>query len=242
MLKTSIIFTAYDSTQLLRQISCLALQSIMKYTDDKDYELIFMDTIPSGCENHLRFDDAYNCIELNQRPDRRWIQRLEDEEGDPGQYEMYNIGATYASGDLLCFYQNDVFVTEGWLPTLRYYIEKDMADVVFPDQGGRKRQEMLDSYDLTPEEAIGGERNAGLILMTREAFDKSGGWDGRIKLNYGEKRFYSDLEETGARLLTTYKTRIMHIASATNWDKKTRDVDLFNKQTDISTEALNAPR
>lgn len=232
---TSIIFTAYDLTQTLRQITQTSLESIMKYTDEEDYELIFIDTIPeSGVNLRWFIGDAYG---LGQREDRQWIKRYVSEVGDPGQYACYNIGAKLAKGDYLCFYQNDVFVNEGWLTGLKYYLETKRADWIIPDQWARDRAFMKESYGLTFDhpEALHGNRDAGMIMMTREAFDKVGGWEESIKTHYGEKVMYHRLTNAGFHGEVTRKVSMLHLQHAAGWERTILEKQAYEDDQTVSS-------
>jgi hypothetical protein len=82
---------------------------------------------------------------------------------------------------------NDVFVWEGWLSKLLYEIEGRGDGVVMPHQGITTRENVLKSY----KERGHGNDDAGMILMSRETFDKTGGWDERFKAIYQEVPFRS---------------------------------------------------
>lgn len=234
---TSIIFTSYDQTQVGRNITRCALERIFKYTDDGDYEIIWIDTVPVGAEA-LWWNKHYEKLfEFNKRDDRKWITHYCKDEVDPGQYARYNEGAKLAKGDYLCFFQNDVFVNEGWLTDLRYYLDNQLADAIVPDQGVRTRQEVKDSYGKSYEESTIGNRDAGLILMTREVYNKVGGWDESMRIHYGEKMMYLKLGTLGSFTITT-KTMITHLEHANGWDKRLFEKGKYDEDERLSGEHL----
>ncbi len=237
---TSIIIVAYDLSELMRQITALAIEAIVKYTDEEDYELILMDTIPVGCE-HFQLPDTFNVFQLDKREDRIHIKQYLKDMENPGQYSSYNRGAKLAKGDYLCFMQNDVIVTEGWLPNLRYYLDNKLSYSVQPAQFPKTREFMKKSYMLNPqsEEALQGARDAGMIIMTKEAFKKIGGWNDKIKIFYGESDIYSRLADNGLHNITTNKTHILHVNSATYYSRKDIEPDKQREDVNISNSIKN---
>src|SRR3990167_1018491 len=149
---TSILFLSYDLTQTMRNVTMTSLSSIVKYTDEQDYELIWLDVIEKGYGN-LGLNGYYidEVFEINKRDDRKRIVHLIENNPDPGQYACWNKLADMATGEYLCFYQNDVFVQEGWLRKLRYYLDRDMCDAIFPDQQPKKREYIKNSYTYNPD-------------------------------------------------------------------------------------------
>lgn len=239
---TSIIFTAYDMTNTMRLITQAALQNIIKYTNEEEYELIFIDTIPIGAES-LLFNRYYSdeIFKLNLRPDRKWIKRYVKDEPDPGQYACYNIGAKEATGDYLCFFQNDVFVNEGWLKVLRYYLENDLADVVFPDQQAKERAFVKASYKFKMDSLKSGQgaRDAGILMLTKEAFAKLGGWNENIKVHYGERDIYERIGKLGLRERLTNKTMITHLEHAAGWTRVDKEKEKYDQDSTVSAGIIN---
>jgi len=184
-----------------------AIDCIGKYTNPDEYELIVVDPEPTEpIRNEYKVLPEY--AHLTPSP-------------DPDYASCMNLGAKEAKYDYLVFIQNDVFVHEGWLPGLRQYLESSDFDVVFPDQVPRSRQFVLDSYQVDPfgPEILGGRlvgaRDAGLIMMTREMFDKVGGWGEGMSL-LAERDMFERLGKAGMRQAQTTKVYITHIMAATN--------------------------
>lgn len=239
---TSIIFLAYDLTQTNRLITQAALQNIIKYTDEEDYELIFIDVIPVGAES-LIFNGYYvdEFYKLGKRADRKWIKRYCSQTTDPGQYACYNLGAKEAKGDYLCFFQNDVFVWEGWLKNMKYYLDQKLADVVYPDQQAKSREFVKASYKfpINSKEALQGARDAGMILMTKEGFKKTGGWNEKIKIHYGEKDFFTRISKAGLKDIVTCKTMITHLEHAAGWTRVDLEKENYDNDSTISAAIIN---
>lgn len=236
----SIIMVAYDANQTMRNVTLQAIESIIKYTDEKDYEIVFMDLVPTGAES-LRWWDGYHILQMGERDDRRWYKEFEKDTGDPGQYAMYNQGVKHAKGKHLCFFQNDVFVGEGWLKDMLYYLDNDLADCVLPDQYPRTREEILRFYDMPHEDANVGRRDAGLVLMSRDAYERVGGWNEAIKMNYGEKDFYERIDRAGVRQVVTVKTPILHLKHATGWLKGVNQEEKYNEENSLSSTIVQMP-
>lgn len=239
---TSIVMVAYDLNQTMRNITLTAVESIIKYTDEKNYELIFVDVIPKIVERDLNWWDGYNILRMGERDDRRWYKIYEIDEGDPGQYACYNLGFKKAKGDYICIFQNDVFAHEGWLDSLKYYLDNDLLDVVMPDQYPKTRQEMLDAYSLKVDydnvKASEGVRDAGLFLFTREAYKKIGGWNEEIRTNYGEKDMFQRFDGGKLRHMATKKCPILHLKHGTGWIKGKVMKDVYQEDNRISSTII----
>ena len=143
----SIIVSCLNNSKTHCHMSMLCLDHIVKFTDPP-YELIIVDPSP---KESIR--DDYKTLGLPQfkiDPPEYGIKTQENVtwmklKDDPGYTAGMNIAAKRAEGDVLVFIQNDVFVREGWLNGLLYYVNKGF-DVVYPDQAPRDRQYVLDSY------------------------------------------------------------------------------------------------
>lgn len=166
---TSIIVVAYDKSHIRRQITSACLGNIEKYTDSKDYELILIDQKPCELfsEERDRFGTAANFH-------FSIIDKYIVLKKHIGYSAANNLGAQRTKGEYLCFIHNDVFVPENWLPKLRYYL--DTFDIVAPHQGPTSYEEMKNLKK--------GHYDAGLLLITRKAFDKTKGWDKDFKVIY----------------------------------------------------------
>ncbi len=198
---TSIILTCYNQAQFQAQMTMACVANITRYTNPDEYELILM----SDSEKFPVRDD-YHVLKID-----KYIKS----EGW-GYTKSMNEGAKLASGEFLVFFQNDVFVWENWLPDLREYLEMEMADCVIPDQMPRPREFVLQSYAMTPAEAMQyGSRDAGLLMITKDAFKKTGGWDERQSL-LAEKDFYQRMGNAGVHQIDTCRVMISHIMAATN--------------------------
>lgn len=227
-MKTSIIFTSYDLTQTMRQITMKSLESIFKYTDDEDYEIIWIDTIPKNASPKLYLNPAYmEVFGFDKNPNRKRIIQTED----PGQYATYNIGAKEAKGEYLCFYQNDVFVPEGWLKDLEWYFE-NMPEVqaVFPDQWPENREFVKRSYELKHNESMMGSRDAGILFIRKSSFEEIGGWNDKVKVHFGEKDIYGKL----SNFVVTCKPMIVHLEHAAGWERSIHEWDKYSDDTTIS--------
>jgi GT2 family glycosyltransferase len=233
---TSIIMLAYDLNQLMRQITAVAIESVVKYTDEEDYELILMDTIPKGAEG-LTFFDTFKVFKLGEREDRILVKQYLKDMENPGQYESYNIGAKRAKGDYLCFMQNDVIVTEGWLGHMKYFLDNKLAGMVQPNQFPKTREYVKWAYNLDPKsvEATQGARDAGMTMMSRETFEKIGGWNGKIRMFFGEKDIYKRLADNNFLIVGATKALVLHVNSATYYVRN--DVELEKQTEDISVSA-----
>jgi GT2 family glycosyltransferase len=225
MKKTSIIFTSFNLTNLLANIGMLALSNIRLYTEPSEYELIIIETTPK-----YALKDHWGGLEL-----KKAIHVINEE--DKGYCADMNQGAALATGDYLCFIENDIFVYEGWLPTLRYYLDNDMADAIIPNQIPVTRAQHKLYEKMTWEEAYNpGVQEAGMIMMTREAFDKADGWDPRFREIFGWAAMEKRLVRSGSRIRTTHKTSVGHIRGATYYHHLDTDKVRLDKVQDVEAK------
>jgi len=215
--KVSIIYCMFNYSRTVTHMAMASLADIRRYTDENDYELVIVENpaVINGEPMMHRIRDEYGVLRLDD--EKRKVNKK-----DVGYYKSLNQGAKLAKGKYLVFIQPDVFVHEGWLDHLCYYLDNDMYDVVWPDQFPESREFIKKSYDMSYEEATNfGGREAGCLIITREGFDKTGGWDERLFNEYGEAAFYMIIENAGLRWTGTCKSRITHITAGTRysmWD------------------------
>ena len=228
-MKVSIIVTCWNQKRTQDHISMLCLDHIRKYTDPP-YQLIVVDPMPV-----LPIRDDYKTLRLENDPDTIWIKP----DHDPGYTGSMNLGATHATGDILVFLQNDVFVPEGWLEKMKWYIENMLADCVIPDQCPRDREFVKNSYLMDNLTAMKyGSRDAGCLMITREAFAKTGGWNEKLSL-LAEKDFYDRMGKAGVRQIDTCKVMISHIMAATNRQLLEEDYAEYNRRMEEDAKKLN---
>lgn len=207
----SIILNSYSPTKAHAHMAMACLAAIRKFTDP-EYEIIVVDNVPKW-----EIRDDYGVLKpftLINNEENRTV------------YESYNQGAEVAKGEYLVFIQQDVFCNERTINKLVKYLEK--YDVAFPQQIEMTREKIKEIYAVPDGEPTDvGWRDAGTLAITREAFDKVGGWDGRFKNLLGEAAFYQKMEKAG--LTWTCKTNaiITHIMAGNNLLKKD---DEYNEQ------------
>lgn len=191
-------------------IACIA--AIKKFTDNP-YELIVVDN--DKTKDDVIRDDYHVFQPFTWLP----VPLM-------NVYESYNYGAEHATSDRLMFIQNDVFVHERTLNKLNGYLDK--WDVAFPQQTEMSRKQVLDVY-ATPdrEDTAWGQRDAGLLAITREAFNRAGGWDERYHNLLGEAGFYQRLDNNGLSWTDRTTAFITHIKAANNLSK---DPGLYNEE------------
>lgn len=176
MPKVSIIVVANDHNAKERQITGACFCNIEKHTNEEDYELIFID---QESYDGKRLDDVRNpgVIEYHSEVIDKYISLKEN----IGLSASFNLGAKESTGEYLCFMHNDVLVPDNWLLKLLSYV-KDCV-IVTPHQGPTTRQNFLKWSSMTHEEIenIDGNYDAGLLLMKKSDFLKTGGWDENFK-------------------------------------------------------------
>jgi len=205
-------------------MSCIA--DINKHTNPDEYELILIEdvveevenTVPKGKRHHYKFRDPWGKYKI----DKHII--LEEK---TSYSKKMNLAAKYANGEYLMFVQNDVFVDDNWLSDLRYYLENDLADCMIPNQFPLLREEYLLSKKETHEENLGkGHRDACLVAITKDAFEKVGGFNEELEA-FVEADFYGRFPGPhGLRINTTSKVSLTHIQLGTHY----QDMDEFNRK------------
>lgn len=222
---TSIIVTCKVRNKTEAHMSMACIANIIRYTDLVDYELIIVNPAPTEA-----IRDDYKVF-----PDPIWIEPKED----PGYTAGMNLGAKVAKGEFLCFIQNDVFVHEGWLKNLRYYLENNLTDCIIPDQMPREREFVLKSYDMSIEEGMKyGSRDEGLWMMTRKAYDLFEGFNEDLSLLHA-RDFYTRFNEKGLRINDTCKVMISHICGASNWNQHHFDREGYDARMGHDAKILN---
>lgn len=218
----SIILNCYSPTQVQRHMDMACLAAIRKFTESP-YEIIVVDNEPVH-----RIRDEYSVLQpytLIETP----LKTV---------YESYNMGASAATTDYFFFIQNDVYVHEKTLNRLLKYLQK--WDVVFPQQIPISRSNVKEIYKTpTGRDTHIGQRDAGLLGITRQAFEKSGGWDGRFRNLLGEAAFYARIDNAGLSWTDRTTAFITHIMAGNNLRK---EEGLYNEEMDHDAKLLEEYR
>lgn len=224
---TSIVLTCLNNSRFNAHMSMASIAAITKFTDPEDYELIVVDP-----ESKYPIRDDYHVLKID-----KWLKPSPD----PGYTACMNLGAKKAKGEYIVFMQNDVFVHEGWLSNLRLYLESGLYDVVWPDQVPRDREYVLASYKRNhfDTEAMKGSRDAGLFMITKKGFEKTGGWDEDLGL-LAEKDFYlNKVNGAGLRWTDTNKVIITHIMAGTNLQLLDSNPEEYDRRMDKDAKKTN---
>lgn len=220
----SIILNSYnpDRVQLHTTMACIA--AITKFTDDP-YELIVVDNKPDGMEAPFIIRDDYHVLHPYTYILNATNQTV---------YHSNNQGAEVAKYDKLVFIQNDVFCHEKTINKLVKYLDK--WDVAFPQQVPISREDVKQIYKVKDGEDthIGG-RDAGMIAITKQAFEKCGGWDERFKNLLGEKAFFLRWDNAGLTWTDRTNCFITHIMAGTNLSK---DPGFYNDEMSFDAELI----
>ena len=201
----SIIINRYDQTKPQHHMTLECLAEIRKYTDEP-YEIIIVDNDPV-----YEMTDPYGVLRLDE------ITHIKQE--NHTVYESYNIGARQAKSDAFVFMQTDVFCHEKTINNLVKYLME--FDVAFPQQVPMSREDTIRIMSRNAPDAthIGG-RGAGMIAITRHAFESIGGWDGRFRNLLGEKALFQKIDEAGFSWTDRTNSRITHIMAGHNLRKE----------------------
>lgn len=201
--------------------SMAAIASIRAYTNPDEYELIIIETL---VDSKVKIEDFHNNLQLDR------ARHIIHKEEDRGNSADMNEGAKLATGDYLVFCENDVFVHENWLTDLRYYLDNDLADVIIPNQIYQSWDKMKEYKKQTYEQSISpGIQEQGLMMIRKETFDKTGGWDKRFKKVYGWAAFQTRLRKVTSKIFTTDKVFITHIPGSSYWYSMIYDKENYDK-------------
>ncbi len=224
-MRVSIILTAYIQTKFQCHMTMACIANITKFTDPDQYELIVM----SDSEKYPIRDD-YKVLKID-----KYIKT----QGESYTQAM-NHGAREATGDILVFLQNDVFVHDYWLDKLQQYIVGGHFEAVFPDQAPRSRKYVKDTYARPPfdPESLKGSRDAGCLMITKEAFERTGDWNEDLTL-LCEADFYQRMGKAKVRWTDTNKCMITHIMAATNLDRLETKPEEYESMMKHDADILN---
>ena len=219
----SIILNSYSPLKSQRHSDIACIADIRRFTD-AEVEIIIIDN-----DQTHRFRDDYGALAPYLLVENKFNRNV---------YESYNQGAQLAQGDKLMFIQNDVFVHERAIDKLSVYL--DEWDVAYPQQLELSRQQVKRIYDTPDGEQVGfGWRDAGLLAITREAFDKTGGWDERFRNMLGDAAFYSKIDKAGLSWTDQTNAIVTHIKAGTNLSKDTEE---YNQQMAYDAELIKEYR
>lgn len=215
----SVILNAYDTNKAQRHMTMACLAAIRKFTDG-DYEIIVVDNEPQwAIRDEYKVLAPLNIIEVTPKET---------------VYESYNIGAKAANTNYLFFIQSDVFVHERTLNKLMVYFTD--YEMVFPQQVPISRTDVKEIYTLeNGKETHIGQRDAGLIGLRREAFERAGGWDGRFRNLLGEAAFFARCDNAGVSWTDHTNAFITHIMAGNNLQK---DAKLYDDEMSFDSELL----
>lgn len=209
---TTIIVPAYVQTELSAHITMACIHNIIKYTNLDEYELILIHDQPK----HKVRDDFGIFKKVNYR---------EIILSDRTNYSTkMNLGFKEGKGKYFAFIQNDCFVWDNWLTDARYYLENGLGECIIPHQWPVTRDFVLENQKASYEESLNkGARDACAIVITREAFEKTGGFNDDIEA-FVEADFYERIAAMGVNQITSGKFLVTHLSLATHY----QDMDGFN--------------
>jgi GT2 family glycosyltransferase len=191
---------AWDNELYQRNITLAALASIRRFTEG-EYELILVDcgTNTSGGYKHQWWSTC--------QPDQ-WIKP----EKDPGFSAAMNLGVSKSKYPLLVCMHNDVMVHEGWNPALQKQMELRPNHLIYPDQMPRPRKEIESFYNDPDRHNREGYDDAGMFMVTRENYDKIGGYDEDFTRSSMEWALHCRAHGKGLGVFCTVDTFITHIS------------------------------
>ncbi len=220
----SVIIPTRDRLDLLR----VAVTGVREVTDYPAVELIVVD-------NDSREPDTLAYLEeLNQLPDCQVLRQA----GPFNYATLNNVAAGVAQGEVLCFLNNDVVITQaGWLaelvsqalrpeigavgPLLRYGDGRVQQAGIILGTGviGRPALHQLPGSAAPSAFALQEIRNVAALtgaclVLRREPFQQVGGFDEQLAVAYNDIDLCLKLRAAGYWLLCTPFAELVHLGSA----------------------------
>jgi hypothetical protein len=200
----TIILNSYNPTRVHLHTTMACLAAIRKFTEPP-YELMVVDNTPE-----LPIRDDYGVLQP--------YKLIQNTENQTSSYSFHQ-GAQAATTDKLVFIQSDVFVHELTINKLVKYLGR--YDVAFPQQVPITREDVKQIYKIPDgEETHIGGRDEGMIAITKEAYEKCGGWDVRFKNMLQGKAFFIRWDRAGLSWTDHTNAFITHIMAGTNLSKE----------------------
>jgi len=108
------------------------------------------------------------------------------------------------------------------------------SDCIIPHQfPSAPRQWVKDTYTKSMEECRNqGARDACMIMIKRESFDKTGGFDENLDA-FVEGAYYERMGEVGVKQETTSKVIVTHIMLSTHSQDPVRFAESIHHDTEI---------
>ena len=228
-MRASIIVTSFNNTIVSKHMTQACLANITAYTDPKDYELILIDPV---CEPHFGPSDYDNYHVIN-------IDKLLRPDPDPGYAACINLGAKEAEGKYLVFVQNDAFVERDWLNGILRYLEGGY-DLVWPDQTPRSYEDIqrIDKLDWFDDEALHGWRDEGIFAISKEAWDRVGGYTDGFTL-LAQKEFLERAGQVDIKWVDINKVRFTHLMAGSNVQLQLDKPEEYNQRMKKDADQLN---
>lgn len=185
--KISIVIPHYVLDNDIFALAKRNVRSIRKYTETP-YELVMVDNAsPMGGDWIADVADV--------------LVKNDENRGNPGGW---NDGLKAATGDIVCFMDNDVQVTRGWDAPLVRLLEDEETGVAFPMSWNRDEP----SYN---------EKLAGFCWMVRrDLANEIGGFNEEYGLgNFEDTSFFCEARLRGKKLLCSRDSKVRHYSRAT---------------------------
>jgi len=247
--KVSVIILGMNNKELVKN----CLNSIKKYTKNKNYKFIFSDN-----------GSADGTIEMIKK-DFKWVDLIENKK-NLGFNGANNIGAQYAikkyNPDYIFLLNNDtIIIHKNWLENLVEAGEKTPnagiigCKLIYPDgslqhyavenkiydfaQGEKKELTKIEEKKENKIQEVKSIIGAA-FLIKRELIDKIGLFDPLFFPIYGEEIDYcARARKNGYKMIYTPKTTIIHLRGQTTNPKKIVKHWGISKKNSIMLEIMN---
>jgi len=148
-------------------------------------------------------------LQLDRYTEGEFELILVRDEGNDSIAELYNAGARFAKGELLCLMHNDVEVGRGWNLELEEIARK--GNLAFPKIIEDKGDSFLRGFPPIPD----GIPPSCCVMMGRSSWDKLGGMDECFKkMHFEDMDFYRRALDEGIGLVEA-RTQVKHKRAGT---------------------------
>lgn len=211
MSRVSIIIPTWNLVDYLRE--CLS-KIVANTTTGLTYEIIVVDN--GSTDATPEFLGSAKLAEILGRHATKGLQVITNET-NLGYGPACNQGIDAAGGEVLCFLNNDVEVTPGWLPGLLRYMDDPVVGAVGPMSNNVSGPQNVATNEYVPTPyPLPLHRLVGHCLLVRKSIlDEIGGFDTRFKNAFEDDDLSMRIYLKRKTLLAARDVFVFHHGSAT---------------------------